>query len=146
MYHYQQNKSNRSTNLNESTMSMIASINSINPTWSPINDFTLAGNTIIDDYFASINKYQETKTTRTIQGDTTYHKDNIIDPFIIQCESDLIYNNGSVRYIQMAEYHLNRTEYKYETRRRNSRFNPGKIQRQKGYLKQPGGASCDQRR
>ena len=133
-------------------MSMIASINSINPTWSPINDFTLAGNTIIDDYFASINKYQDTKTTKTTEttetteGDTTYHKDNIIDPFIIQSESDLIYNNGSVRYIQMAEYHFNRMEYKYETRRRNPRFNPGKIQRQKGYLKQPGGASCDQRR
>jgi hypothetical protein len=135
-------------------MSMIASINSINsinPTWSPINDFTLTGNTIIDDYFASINKYQDTKTTKTTkttEGDTAYHKDNIIDPFIIQCEceSDLIYNNGSVRYIQMAEYHFNRTEYKYETRRRNPRFNPGKIQRQKGYLKQPGGASCDQRR
>ena len=132
-------------------MSMIASINSINPTWSPINDFTLAGNTIIDDYFASINKYQDTETTETTEtteGDTAYHKDNIIDPFIIQCEceSDLIYNNGSVRYIQMAEYHFNRMEYKYETRRRNPRFNPGKIQRQKGYLKQPGGASCDQRR
>jgi hypothetical protein len=141
-------------------MSMIASIASINPTWSPIADFTLAGNTIIDDYFASINKYQETKTTETTetiqdnqdnqdnQDDTTYHKDNIIDPFIIQCEceSDLIYNNGSGRYIQMAEYHFDRTEYKYETRRRNPRFNPGKIQRQKGYLKQPGGASCDQRR
>ena len=143
MYHYQQNKSNRYT------MSMIASINSINPTWSPINDFTLAVNTIIDDYFASINKYQDTKTTETTEtteGDTTYHKDNIIDPFIIQSESDLIYNNGSVRYIQMAEYHFNRMEYKYETRRRNPRFNPGKIQRQKGYLKQPGGASCDQRR
>jgi len=139
-------------------MSMIASINSINPTWSPINDFTLAVNTIIDDYFASINKYQDTETTKTTQttetiqdnqdnqDDTTYHKDNIIDPFIIQCESDLIYNNGSSRYIQIAEYHFNRTEYKYETRRRNPRFNPGKIQRQKGYLKQPGGASCDQRR
>jgi hypothetical protein len=137
---------------------MIASINptwspiaSINPTWSPINDFTLTGNTIIDDYFASINKYQDTKTTKTTkttEGDTAYHKDNIIDPFIIQCEceSDLIYNNGSSRYIQIAEYHFNRTEYKYETRRRNPRFNPGKIQRQKGYLKQPGGASCDQRR
>ena len=134
-------------------------IATINPTWHPI----VAVNEIIDDYFVPINKYQDsktnkttktnktnktTKTNKTNQDDTTYHKDNIIDPFIIphECESDLIYNDGSVQYIQTVEYQFNRTEYKYGTRKGNPRFNPGKIQRQKGYLKQPGGASCDQRR
>jgi len=146
MYHYKQTETNRNKpNLTE-TMSTISinPIATINPTWHPI----VTVNEIIDDYFVPINKYQDSKTTKTTQDDTTYHKDNIIDPFIIprECESDHIINDGWVRHIQTVEYQFNRTEYKYETRKGNSRFNPGKIQRQKGYLKQPGGASCDQRR
>jgi len=127
----------------------ITSINPTIPTWSHI----IRLDEIIDGYFTSINKYQTTQTAQTTQTyqtaqagqtDTAYHKN--IDPFIIPCESDHIINDGSVRHSTQATYHFDRREYKQESRKKRSRPNSVKIQRQKGYLKQPGGASCDQRR
>ena len=135
-----------------------ASINPANPT---VNSVGNALNSLITDYF-SVEHEMRGHTIPTIPTTIPYNysnedisSDDTISPWSFDPEQDTIINNEpedeSVwlrdEVITYAHFHA---PVKHEFNKFNKNGMSGKsgmkIQRKKGYLKQPGGASCDQRR
>ena len=136
-----------------------ASINPANPTVNSVNN---ALNSLITDYFSAEHEMRG-HTIPTIPTTIPYNysnedigSDDTISPWnTFDPEQDTIINNEPedesvwLRDEVITHIHFH-APVKHEFNKFN-KFNKSgksgmKIQRKKGYLKQPGGASCDQRR
>ena len=140
----------------------IASINPANPT---VNSMGNALNSLITDYFSAEHEMRG-HTIPTIPTTIPYNysnedigSDDTISPWnTFDPEQDIIINNEPedesvwlrdevIPYSHKQCFHA---PVKHEFNKFNKNGKSGmsgmKIQRKKGYLKQPGGASCDQRR
>ena len=142
------------------TYSSLAGSKSINPVNPTVNSVENALNSLITDYFSAehemrghtiptIHTIPYNYSNEDIGSDDTISPWNTFDP-----EQDHIIDNEpedeSVwRRVDDPHIHFH-APVKHEFNKFN-KFNKSgksgmKIQRKKGYLKQPGGASCDQRR
>ena len=136
-----------------------ASINPANPTVNSVNN---ALNTLITDYFSAEHEMRGhtipiIPTTIPYCPNEDIGSDDTISPWnTFDSEHDHIINNepedvwrrgGGWRMSSyMYSTHPQASTQKHEFTKVNNRSNITKNQRKKGYLKQPGGASCDQRR
>ena len=130
-----------------------ASINPVNPTVNSVNN---ALNSLITDYFSAEHEMRghTIPTIHTIPYNYSNEdicSDDTISPWITSDpEQDHIIDNEdesvwrSVEVITHTHFHA--PVHKHEFNKFNKNGCGMKIQRKKGYLKQPGGASCDQRR
>ena len=128
---------------------------------NPMIPETILSQTLITDYFSAEHEMRG-HTIPTIPTTIPYNysnedisSDDTISPWSFDPEQDTIINNEpedeSVwlrdEVITYAHFHA---PVKHEFNKFNKNGMSGKsgmkIQRKKGYLKQPGGASCDQRR
>ena len=129
-----------------------ASINPANPTVNSVNN---ALNSLITDYF-SVEHEMRGHTIPTNHTTIPYNcpnedigSDDTISPWSFYPEQEAEYESvwRSVEVITHTHFHA---PVKHEFNKFNKNGMSGmsgmKIQRKKGYLKQPGGASCDQRR
>jgi hypothetical protein len=136
----------------------IASINPANPTANSVNN---ALNSLITDYFSAEHEMRG-HTIPTIHTTIPYNysnedigSDDTISPWnTFDPEQDTIINNepeDESVWLRADDPHIHfHAPVKHEFNKFNKNGKSGmsgmKIQRKKGYLKQPGGASCDQRR
>ena len=130
-----------------------ASINPVNPTVNSVNN---ALNSLITDYFSAEHEMRGhtipiIPTTIPYCPNEDIGSDDTISPWnTFDSEQDHIINNEpeDVRvFLSHLPYSHFHAPVKHEFNKFNKSGKSGmKIQRKKGYLKQPGGASCDQRR
>jgi hypothetical protein len=131
-----------------------ASINPANPTVNSVNN---ALNSLITDYFSAEHEMRG-HTIPTIPTTIPYcpneniGSDDTISPWSFYPEQEAEYESVW-RLDEVITYSHFHAPVKHEFNKFNkfNTFNKNgmsgmKIQRKKGYLKQPGGASCDQRR
>ena len=143
------------------TYSSLAGSKSINPVNPTVNSVGNALNSLITDYFSAEHEMRG-HTIPTIPTTIPYNysnedigSDDTISPWnTFDPEQDTIINNepeDESVWLRADDPHTHfHAPVKHEFNKFN-KFNKSgksgmKIQRKKGYLKQPGGASCDQRR
>ena len=140
------------------TYSSLAGSKSINPVNPTVNSVNNALNSLITDYFSAEHEMRG-HTIPTIPTTIPYNysnedigSDDTISPWnTFDPEQDTIINNepeDESVWLRADDPHTHfHAPVKHEFTKVNKSGKSGmKIHRKKGYLKQPGGASCDQRR
>ena len=138
------------------TYSSLAGSKSINPVNPTVNSVENALNSLITDYFSAEHEMRghTIPTIHTIPynySNEDIGSDDTISPWnTFDSEQDHIINNEP-EDVRVFLSHLPYSHFHAPVKHEFNKFNKNgmsgmKIQRKKGYLKQPGGASCDQRR
>jgi len=141
------------------THSSLAGSKSINPENPTVNSVNNALNSLITDYFSAEHEMRG-HTIPTIHTTIPYNysnedigSDDTISPWsTFDPEQDHIINNEPEdESVWLRDEVITHTHFHAPVKHEFNKFNKNgmsgmKIQRKKGYLKQPGGASCDQRR
>ena len=138
------------------TYSSLAGSKSINPVNPTVNSVNNALNSLITDYFSAEHEMRghTIPTIHTIPynySNEDIGSDDTISPWnTFDSEQDHIINNEP-EDVRVFLSHLPYSPFHAPVKHEFNKFNKSgmsgmKIQRKKGYLKQPGGASCDQRR